>query len=163
MAGVSPVSTADTGLTPGTCHRSSDATPPRAAATALRRPGRPDPHSPMRVLVVEDFEVLARSIGNGLRREGMAVDVVLDGTEALDRLAVTRYDVIVLDRDLPGVHGDDICRTLAADRAESRILMLTAARSVKDRVEGLGLGADDYLPKPFDFAEMVARVQALGR
>ncbi|MGH9115231.1 MAG: response regulator transcription factor [Acidimicrobiales bacterium] len=117
----------------------------------------------MRVLVVEDFEVLARSIGNGLRREGMAVDVVLDGTEALDRLAVTRYDVIVLDRDLPGVHGDDICRRVAADGAESRVLMLTAASTVKDRVDGLGLGADDYLPKPFDFAELVARVRALGR
>jgi DNA-binding response OmpR family regulator len=117
----------------------------------------------MRVLVVEDFEVLARSIGIGLRREGMAVDVALDGTDALTRLAVTRYDVVILDRDLPGVHGDDICRHLAADRAESRILMLTAANTVKDRVDGLGLGADDYLPKPFDFAELVARVRALGR
>jgi DNA-binding response OmpR family regulator len=117
----------------------------------------------MRVLVVEDFEVLARSIGTGLRREGMAVDVVLDGTDALTRLAVTRYDVVILDRDLPGVHGDDICRHLAADGAESRILMLTAANTVKDRVDGLGLGADDYLPKPFDFAELVARVRALGR
>jgi DNA-binding response OmpR family regulator len=117
----------------------------------------------MRVLVVEDFEVLARSIGTGLRREGMAVDVVLDGTDALSHLAVTRYDVIVLDRDLPGVHGDDICRHLAAGGAESRILMLTAANTVKDRVDGLGLGADDYLPKPFDFAELVARVRALGR
>lgn len=117
----------------------------------------------MRVLVVEDFEVLARSIGTGLRREGMAVDVVLDGADALSRLAVTRYDVIVLDRDLPGVHGDDICRQLAAGGAGSRILMLTAANTVKARVEGLGLGADDYLPKPFDFAELVARVRALGR
>jgi DNA-binding response OmpR family regulator len=117
----------------------------------------------MRVLVVEDFEVLARSIGTGLRREGMAVDVVLDGTDALTRLAATRYDVVILDRDLPGVHGDDICRHLAADGAESRILMLTAANTVKDRVDGLGLGADDYLPKPFDFAELVARVRALGR
>jgi DNA-binding response OmpR family regulator len=115
------------------------------------------------VLVVEDFEVLARSIGTGLRREGMAVDVVLDGTDALSHLAVTRYDVIVLDRDLPGVHGDEICRHLAADSAESRILMLTAASTVKDRIDGLGLGADDYLPKPFDFAELVARVRALGR
>ncbi len=113
--------------------------------------------------MVEDFEVLARSIGTGLRREGMAVDVVLDGTDALTRLAVTRYDVVILDRDLPGVHGDDICRHLAADGAESRILMLTAANTVKDRVDGLGLGADDYLPKPFDFAELVARVRALGR
>jgi DNA-binding response OmpR family regulator len=117
----------------------------------------------MRVLVVEDFEVLARSIGTGLRREGMAVDVVLDGTDALSHLAVTRYDVIVLDRDLPGVHGDDICRRLVTDGADSRVLMLTASSTVKDRVDGLGLGADDYLPKPFDFAELVARVRALGR
>jgi DNA-binding response OmpR family regulator len=115
------------------------------------------------VLVVEDFEVLARSIGSGLRREGMAVDVVLDGTDALSHLAITRYDVIVLDRDLPGVHGDDICRQIAADGADSRVLMLTAASTVKDRVDGLGLGADDYLPKPFDFSELVARVRALGR
>jgi DNA-binding response OmpR family regulator len=117
----------------------------------------------MRVLVVEDFEILARSIATGLRREGMAVDVVLDGTDALTQLAVTRYDVIVLDRDLPGVHGDDICRQIAGDGADSRVLMLTAASTVKDRVDGLGLGADDYLPKPFDFAELVARVRALAR
>jgi DNA-binding response OmpR family regulator len=117
----------------------------------------------MRVLVVEDFEVLARSIATGLRREGMAVDVVLDGTDALSHLAVTRYDVIVLDRDLPGVHGDDICRRLVTDGADSRVLMLTASSTVKDRVDGLGLGADDYLPKPFDFAELTARVRALGR
>jgi DNA-binding response OmpR family regulator len=117
----------------------------------------------MRVLVVEDFEVLARSIGTGLRREGMAVDVVLDGTDALEHLAITRYDVIVLDRDLPGVHGDDICRRLVADGTDSRVLMLTAASTVKDRVDGLGLGADDYLPKPFDVTELAARVRALGR
>ena len=117
----------------------------------------------MRVLVVEDFEVLARSLGTGLRREGMAVDVVFDGTDALSHLAITRYDVIILDRDLPSVHGDDICRHLVADGADSRVLMLTAASTVKDRVDGLGLGADDYLPKPFDFAELVARVRALGR
>jgi DNA-binding response OmpR family regulator len=117
----------------------------------------------MRVLVAEDFEVLARSIGTGLRREGMAVDVVLDGTDALTHLAVTRYDVIVLDRDLPGVHGDDICRRIVAGRGDVRVLMLTAASTVKDRVDGLGLGADDYLPKPFDFSELVARVRALAR
>ena len=117
----------------------------------------------MRVLVVEDFEVLARSIGTGLRREGMAVDVVLDGTDALGHLAITRYDVVVLDRDLPGVHGDDICRQIVADRSDVRVLMLTAADTVKDRVDGLGLGADDYLPKPFAFAELVARVRALAR
>jgi DNA-binding response OmpR family regulator len=117
----------------------------------------------MRVLVAEDFEVLARSIGTGLRREGMAVDVVLDGDDALEHLAVTRYDVVVLDRDLPGVHGDEVCRRIAAAGAGSRVLMLTAASTVRDRVEGLGLGADDYLPKPFDFAELVARVRALAR
>jgi DNA-binding response OmpR family regulator len=117
----------------------------------------------MRVLVVEDHEVLGRTIGTGLRREGMAVDVVGDGTDALARVALTRYDVVVLDRDLPGVHGDEVCRRLVADGCESRVLMLTASSTVKDRVEGLGLGADDYLPKPFDFAELVARVRALGR
>ena len=117
----------------------------------------------MRVLVAEDFEVLARSIGTGLRREGMAVDVVLNGRDALDRLAVTRYDVVVLDRDLPGVHGDEVCRQLVNEGAGSRVLMLTAASTVAARVEGLGLGADDYLPKPFDFAELVARVRALAR
>jgi DNA-binding response OmpR family regulator len=117
----------------------------------------------MRVLVVEDFEVLAEAIGTGLRREGMAVDVVLDGNAALEHLAVTRYDVVVLDRDLPGVHGDEVCRRLAAGRSPSRILMLTAASTVQERVDGLGLGADDYLPKPFDFAELTARVRALAR
>jgi DNA-binding response OmpR family regulator len=117
----------------------------------------------MRVLVAEDFEVLARSIGTGLRREGMAVDVVLNGRDALDHLAVTRYDVVVLDRDLPGVHGDEVCRQLVTGGAGSRVLMLTAASTVAARVEGLGLGADDYLPKPFDFAELVARIRALAR
>jgi DNA-binding response OmpR family regulator len=117
----------------------------------------------MRVLIAEDDEVLAGAVAIGLRREGMAVDVVLDGDAALERAGVNRYDVVVLDRDLPGVHGDDVCRALAASRSESRVLMLTAARSVKDRVEGLGLGADDCLPKPFDFAELVARIRALGR
>jgi DNA-binding response OmpR family regulator len=117
----------------------------------------------MRVLVVEDHEVLADTIAGGLRREGMAVDVVLDGNDALEHLAVTGYDVVVLDRDLPGVHGDEICRRLAADGSPGRVLMLTAAGTVRDRVYGLGLGADDYLPKPFDFAELVARVRALGR
>ncbi len=117
----------------------------------------------MRVLVVEDHEILATAIGTGLRREGMAVNVVLDGAGALERLAVTRYDVVVLDRDLPGVHGDEVCRQLVASRPDSRVLMLTAASTVRERVDGLGLGADDYLPKPFDFAELVARVRALGR
>jgi DNA-binding response OmpR family regulator len=117
----------------------------------------------MRVLVVEDFEPMARAITTGLRREGMAVDAVGDGDEALGQLAVTRYDVVVLDRDLPGVHGDEVCRRLSAERSPSRILMLTAAGSSTDRVEGLNLGADDYLSKPFDFPELTARVRALGR
>ncbi|TDB81343.1 response regulator transcription factor [Micromonospora sp. KC721] len=117
----------------------------------------------MRVLVVEDFEVLARTVGVGLRREGIAVDVVLDGHAALDNLAVTRYDVVVLDRDLPGVPGDEVCRRIVDEHSATRVLMLTAASSVKQRVDGLGLGADDYLAKPFDFAELVARVRALGR
>ncbi len=117
----------------------------------------------MRVLIAEDHERLARSVAAGLRRYGMTVDVALDGDDALAHLDANRYDVVVLDRDLPGTHGDDICRSIVAQRSESRVLMLTAASSVKDRVEGLGLGADDYLPKPFDFTEMVARVQALGR
>jgi DNA-binding response OmpR family regulator len=117
----------------------------------------------MRVLVVEDFEPMARAIGTGLRREGMAVDVAHDGNDALERLAVTSYDVVVLDRDLPGVHGDEICRRLAAGRSPSRILMLTASGGLTDRVEGLNLGADDYLAKPFDLPELTARVRALGR
>jgi len=117
----------------------------------------------MRVLVAEDFEIFARAIATGLRRAGMAVDVALDGDEALQSLAVTRYDVVVLDRDLPGTHGDEVCRQIVAGGAGSRVLMLTAASTVADRVEGLGLGADDYLPKPFDFAELVARIRALAR
>jgi len=117
----------------------------------------------MRVLVVEDHERLAQVVAAGLRGEGLAVDVVFDGQEALDRVALTRYDVIVLDRDLPGLHGDEVCTALAARRCASRVLMLTAASTVRDRVEGLGLGADDYLPKPFDFAELLARIRALAR
>lgn len=117
----------------------------------------------MRVLVVEDFEILARTLGAGLRREGLAVDVVLDGHAALERLAVTDYDVVVLDRDLPGVHGDEVCRRIVASHPACRVVMLTAAGTVRDRIDGLDLGADDYLPKPFDFAELVARVRALGR
>ena len=117
----------------------------------------------MRVLVTEDDEILARAVADGLRQEGMAVDVALDGGDALARLDVNRYDVLVLDRDIPGVHGDDVCRALTARHAATRVLMLTAAGSVTDRVEGFGLGADDYLPKPFDFAELVARIRALAR
>src|SRR5579859_4807555 len=117
----------------------------------------------MRVLVAEDFDILAAAIGTGLRREGMAVDVVLDGAAAVEHLSVTRYDVVVLDRDLPGVHGDEVCRQIVAGGSGSRVLMLTAASTVADRVDGLGIGADDYLSKPFDFAELVARVRALAR
>jgi DNA-binding response OmpR family regulator len=117
----------------------------------------------MRVLVVEDHARLAMVVAEGLRREGMAVDLAFDGSEALSHVTVNRYDVVVLDRDLPGVHGDEVCRALVDQRSETRILMLTAASTIRDRVEGLGLGADDYLPKPFDFSELVARVRALGR
>ena len=117
----------------------------------------------MRVLLVEDHAKLATTVARGLRRGGMAVDVAFDGQDALEHLAGTAYDVVVLDRELPRVHGDDVCRQIAAGPGKSRVLMLTAARSVGDRVEGLGIGADDYLPKPFAFAELVARIQALGR
>ncbi len=117
----------------------------------------------MRVLVAEDDEVLAKAVAVGLRREGMAVDIALDGDNALAQLGVNNYDVVVLDRDLPGTHGDDVCRAMVADGSASRVLMLTAASTVKDRVEGLALGADDYLPKPFEFAELIARIRAVGR
>jgi DNA-binding response OmpR family regulator len=117
----------------------------------------------MRVLVVEDHRGLATAVAEGLRREGMAVDVAHDGQDALTHAAINRYDVLVLDRDLPGVHGDRVCRTLAEQRSETRVLMLTAASTIRERVEGLELGADDYLAKPFDFAELVARIRALGR
>jgi len=117
----------------------------------------------MRVLVVEDERLLADTITEGLRNHAMAVDVAYDGDAALERLAVNDYDVIVLDRDLPVVSGDDVCRTLVESGAETRILMLTAATAVKERVAGLGLGADDYLTKPFAFAELTARIQALAR
>ena len=112
-------------------------------------------------MVVEDEDVLADAIARGLRWEGMAVDVVLDGDAALEKAAINAYDVIVLDRDLPIIGGDEVCRRLAGSSV--RILMLTAARSVTDRIAGLSLGADDYLPKPFAFGELVARVRALGR
>ena len=117
----------------------------------------------MRVLVVEDHELLARTIGTGLRREGMAVDVVTDGGDALERLGLAPYDVLVLDRDLPTVSGDDVCRWIGERGLPARVLMLTAAGALADRVQGLDLGADDYLTKPFDFPELVARVRALGR
>jgi DNA-binding response OmpR family regulator len=115
------------------------------------------------VLVAEDHAKLAETVAAGLRREGMAVDVALDGQQALDHAGVTGYDVIVLDRDLPAVHGDEVCRRLVAAGCESRILMLTAAGAIEDRVDGLDLGADDYLSKPFAFAELVARIRALAR
>jgi DNA-binding response OmpR family regulator len=116
----------------------------------------------MRVLVVEDDGELAEAIAAGLRLEGMAVDTALDGDAALDRALVNDYDVIVLDRDLPGVHGDEVCAKLAGT-VRARILLLTAAGTIADRVSGLGRGADDYLPKPFAFAELIARIRALAR
>jgi DNA-binding response OmpR family regulator len=124
-----------------------------------RREGGPS----VRVLVVEDDAELAQAIGVGLRREQMAVDVALDGAAGLDRALFTGYDVVVLDRDLPGRHGDEVCRELVAAGCRSRVLMLTAAATIEDRVDGLGLGADDYLPKPFAFVELVARIRALLR
>ncbi|MBL7489980.1 response regulator transcription factor [Frankia sp. AgB1.9] len=117
----------------------------------------------MRVLVVEDHAKLAATIATVLRREGMAVDLAYDGRDALDRATRTSYDVILLDRNLPGLHGDDVCRELFAGGCESRVLMLTAAGTIGNRVQGLDLGADDYLPKPFDFFELLARIRALGR
>jgi len=117
----------------------------------------------MRVLVVEDHSELAEAVASGLRREGMAVDIAGDGPSGLTNARVYEYDVIVLDRDLPRLHGDEVCRQLTADGIRARVLMLTASGGIDDRVQGLSLGADDYLPKPFAFAELVARVRALGR
>jgi len=117
----------------------------------------------VRVLIAEDERRLADAIARGLRREGMAVDTAPDGTDALVKARVIRYDVLVLDRDLPGVHGDEVCRTVREERPDTGILMLTAAGTLDDVVEGLSIGADDYLPKPFRFAELVARIRALGR
>jgi DNA-binding response OmpR family regulator len=117
----------------------------------------------VRVLVIEDDVELAETVGLGLRRAEMAVDVACDGTTGLERAVDTDYDVIVLDRDLPGVHGDEICRRLVESRCRARVLMLTAAGTMDDLVDGLELGADDYLPKPFDFPVLVARIGALYR
>jgi DNA-binding response OmpR family regulator len=117
----------------------------------------------VRVLVVEDHVALANRIGEGLRDAGFAVDVVYDGAAALQSTTSTDYDVVVLDRDLPSVHGDRVCRRLVRDGSPSRVLMLTAATDVEDRVDGLELGADDYLGKPFAFHELIARIRALGR
>ena len=117
----------------------------------------------MRVLVVEDEAFLAEMIAEGLRRDALAVDIAADGLEALRKMQLGEYDVLVLDRDLPGMHGDDVCRRVVEQRLMTRVLMLTAAGTVRDRVEGLGLGADDYLAKPFAYDELLARVLALGR
>src|ERR1700719_8297 len=117
----------------------------------------------VRVLIAEDEQRLADAIARGLRREGMAVDLAPDGSDALMKARVVRYDVVVLDRDLPGIHGDDVCRAVRGERPETGILMLTAAGALEDLVDGLSMGADDYLPKPFRFAELVARIRALAR
>ncbi|GAA4681125.1 response regulator transcription factor [Pseudonocardia yuanmonensis] len=117
----------------------------------------------MRVLVVEDEAPLAEAVARGLRREGMAVDVALDGDTGHEKSSITRYDVVVLDRDLPGMSGDELCAALVGGGATTRVLMLTASGTLEDKVDGLSRGADDYLAKPFDFPELVARVRALGR
>lgn len=117
----------------------------------------------MRVLIIEDEQRLAETIARGLRRHGMATDVAFDGRSGLGKAQLNAYDVIILDRDLPELHGDEVCRRLDADGHRSRVLMLTAATALDDLVEGFGIGADDYLAKPFDFAELVVRVHALGR
>src|SRR3984957_19095358 len=118
---------------------------------------------PVRVLVAEDERVMADTIAEGLRRRAMAVDVCYDGDAALERAMTHRYDIVILDRDLPLVHGDEVCRAIVAAGGETRVLMLTAAAGIRDRVAGLDLGADDYLTKPFAFAELIARVGSLGR
>ncbi|RBM20637.1 MULTISPECIES: response regulator transcription factor [Streptomyces] len=117
----------------------------------------------MRVLVVEDEQLLADAVATGLRRQAMAVDVVYDGAAATERVDLNDYDVVVLDRDLPLLHGDDVCRHIVEQGKATRVLMLTASGDVSDRVEGLEIGADDYLPKPFAFSELIARVRALSR
>jgi len=117
----------------------------------------------MRLLVIEDDQEMAETVAVGLRQAGMAVDVALDGPAGLERALACDYDVIVLDRDLPGMHGDEVCGKLVAARCRSRVLMLTAAAQTADLVDGLRRGADDYLGKPFDFAELVARIGALFR
>ncbi|MBO0840742.1 MAG: response regulator transcription factor, partial [Sciscionella sp.] len=117
----------------------------------------------MRILVVEDEKPLAEALARGLRREGMAVDVATDGDSGQEKASITRYDVVVLDRDLPGMSGDELCRDIVASGQLTRVIMLTASSGISDRVEGLSLGADDYLAKPFAFPELVARVRALAR
>ena len=117
----------------------------------------------MRILIAEDERRLAGAIARGLRREGMAVDITHDGASALMKARVFPYDVVVLDRDLPELHGDEVCRRLSGDERETKVLMLTAADGLDDVVDGLTLGADDYLPKPFEWKELVARIRALAR
>ncbi|HEY6424926.1 MAG TPA: response regulator transcription factor [Pseudonocardiaceae bacterium] len=117
----------------------------------------------MRILIVEDEQPLADAVARGLRREGMAVDVAYDGDSGHEKIMVTRYDVVVLDRDLPGMSGDRLCAEITGAGAVTRVLMLTASGTVSERVAGLSLGADDYLSKPFAFPELVARLRALGR
>src|ERR671916_279720 len=117
----------------------------------------------MRTRVAEGEPRIAAAVARGLRREGMAVDVAPDGAAALYKARINPYDIVVLDRDLPHLHGDDVCRTLSREQPRTKVLMLTAARSTDELVQGLALGADDYLPKPFRFAELVARLRALGR
>ena len=117
----------------------------------------------MRILIVEDEQPLADALARGLRREGMAVDVAYDGDTGHEKASVTRYDVVVLDRDLPGMPGDELCREITGSESVTRVLMLTASGTISDRVSGLSLGADDYLTKPFAFPELVARLRALGR
>jgi DNA-binding response OmpR family regulator len=117
----------------------------------------------MRVLVVEDHVELANDVAEGLRDQGIGADVAYDGSEAIEKALMTAYDVVVLDRDLPRIHGDAVCATLISSATRARILMLTAAAAVSDRVDGLNLGADDYLVKPFAFEELVARVRTLAR
>jgi two-component system response regulator VanR len=117
----------------------------------------------VRVLVVEDEVILAEAVQSGLRRDAIAADLAHDGESALEQLTVTEYDAVILDRDLPGIHGDELCRLIVERYPRCRILMLTAARRLGDKVSGLGLGADDYLTKPFEFQELVARLRALNR
>ena len=120
-------------------------------------------HPRMRVLVAEDERRVADAVARGLRREGVAVDIAPDGAAALFKARVTDYDVVVLDRDLPELHGDEVCRLLSTDERGTKVLMLTAADTTDDLVDGLALGADDYLPKPFHWPELVARIRALAR
>ena len=142
--------------------RSAAAPPGRDGGAGLTRRGKQEVDD-VRVLVVEDESYLADAIALGLRRETMAVDVVGDGAEALAQVEFNDYDVVVLDRDLPGVHGDEVCARLAREHPDVKVLMLTAARSLRERVEGFEIGADDYLVKPFEFPELVARLRALER